>query len=265
MAQRLFRGTPAVCGCGETFRKRRGLATAVRRLSGLLLCGTLLLAWTADIHAMHVENAADGRSMTGSAVLFRELDSREASLVRGGDVRMVLDAIREKLTVKVIKNEYEGRIGRIPPLEVYEIDVHNRILQTNDAPFMPTIASRTALGDSSGYKASTSPFPEGLWQITSVKPRNDKYGPYMVMTEAVGTVRVYAPGAKEGEMVYVGDYTDTGYGIHSNTIPFEYSKTFGCIIARQADLERLAKTLIKDRQENPKTVQTIRVRKPDID
>jgi hypothetical protein len=246
--------------------ERKGfLDRGTGRVREFLLCGMLLLAWTTDIPAMRVESASEGLRQHARVQLFREVGSEEAAQVRGGDVRMILDAVREKLTVKVIKNEYEGRIGRIPPLEVYEIDVHNRIVTTNDAPFMPTAASRRALGDISGYKASTSPFPEGLWQITSVKPRNDKYGPFMVMTEAVGTVRVYAPGGKEGEMLYVGDFNDTGYGIHSNTIPFEYSKTYGCIIAKQADLERLAKTLIKDRQENPKTVQTIRVRKPDVD
>lgn len=237
----------------------------VGRMRKLLFCGMLLFAWTGHVFGMRVEGASEGLRQQNRTQLFREVGSEEASQVRGGDVRMVLDAVREKLTVKVIKNEYEGRIGRIPPLEVYEIDVHNRIVNTNDAPFMPTAASRKALGDTGGFKASTSPFPEGLWQITSVKPRNDKYGPFMVMTEAVGTVRVYAPGGKEGEMLYLGDFNDTGYGIHSNTIPFEYSKTYGCIIAKQADLERLAKTLIKDRQENPRTVQTIRVRKPDVD
>lgn len=188
------------------------------------------------------------------------LDIEECGMIDGGDVRMVLNAARTRLTVNVIDNEYEARLGRIPPKEVYEIDVHNRIVQTNDAPFMPTSASRKELGQTESLKASASPFPEGNWCVTGVKARNDKYGPYMIGTGAVGKVDVYLPGAREGEKTYVGTYTDTGYAIHSNTVPFEYSKSYGCLVARQGDVTKLANTLRRDKEENERAVQTIRVR-----
>jgi len=189
------------------------------------------------------------------------LSLEECGAIRGGDVRMVLNAARTRLRVDVVDNEYEARLGRIPPKEVYEIDVHNRVVDTKKAPFMPTAESRRKTGGQGDLTSKPAEFPSGNWLVTGVKARADKYGPYMISTGAVGEVDVYANGNGKGEAVYVGSYKDVGYAIHSNTVPFEYSKTYGCLIARQTDLAKLAASLAKDREENAKAVQTIRVRR----
>lgn len=173
---------------------------------------------------------------------------------------MVLNSSRTKLTVNVIDNEYEARLGRIPPKEVFEVDVHNRIVDTRDAPFMPAPESKKATGSTPGLTSQPAEFPEGNWLITGMKVREDKYGPYMISTNAMGSVDVYAPDVTEGGKKYIGTYKDIGYTIHSNTIPFEYSKSYGCLIVRQEDVVRLADTLNRDRQENQRAVQTIRAR-----
>ena len=53
-----------------------------------------------------------------------------------------------------------------------------------------------------------------------------------------------------------------------STIPFEYSKTYGCLVAKQEDLARLAKTLQDDRKDDPASKQTLWVnpsRRPPVD
>lgn len=188
------------------------------------------------------------------------LDMEECDFIYGGDVRMVLNAERTRLTVNVIDNEYEARLGRIPPKEVYEIEVHNRVKETCEATFMGTAKSRQRLKAAGELKSSASPFPEGNWLVTEVKDKEGKYGPYMINTGAVGKVDVYGTGSTENGIAYLGLQEDTGYAIHANTTPFEYSKSYGCLVARQDDVVRLAGTLKKDKAENKQAVQTIRVR-----
>jgi len=186
------------------------------------------------------------------------LDGEDCSSIVGGDVRMVLNTSRTRLTVNVIDNEYEALLGRIPPKEVYEIDVHNRVVETTCAPFMPTGESRRQLGTTEGVMASAGFFPEGNWLVTGVKTRSDKYGPYMIGTGAVGG-GCLLPRSWEGEKIYLGRYKDLGYAIHSNTVPFEYSKSYGCLIVRQEDVASWL-TRCEEQAENEKAVQTIRVR-----
>jgi len=194
------------------------------------------------------------------------LGVEECGRIRGGDVRMVLNTARTRLRVNVIDNEYEARLGRVPPKEVYEIDVHNRIVETRNAPFMPTAESRNQTRYISDLTSRPAQFPPGNWLVTGARVRTDKFGPYMISTRAVGEVEVYVKGSGEGDSFYIGNYKDTGYAIHSNTVPFEYSKTYGCLVARQEDLARLAATLARDRQEDAKAVQTIMVRdRDDVD
>jgi hypothetical protein len=231
-----------------------------------LLGAILLLAGAETASAMPV-TALGGASGRGRLLSCSALESfgiplslEECGKVVGGDVRMALNAERTRLTVNVIDNEYEARLGRIPPKEVYEIDVHNRVVDTIDAPFMPTAESRNLTQWAGDLTSKPDLFPEGNWLVTGARARNDKFGPYMIATGAVGQVEVYMQGADEGKKIYLGTYKDVGYAIHANTIPFEYSKSYGCLVVRQADLARLAGTLIKDRQENANAVQTIRVR-----
>ncbi|HOR47870.1 MAG TPA: hypothetical protein PLS88_00610 [Rectinema sp.] len=189
------------------------------------------------------------------------LDHDESAAVTGGDVRMSLNQDRTKLKVNVIDNEYEARLGRIPPKEVFEIDVHNRVVDTQKAPFMPADAAGRKLASSGSVTSKPSQFPEGYWSITAVTPREDKYGPYMISTNAVGKVDTYVNDGK-GNYKASGVYKDTGYAVHSNTNPFDASKSYGCLIVKQDDLSRVAGVLKQDREENPKAVQKILVRPP---
>ena len=91
------------------------------------------------------------------------LDHDESAAVTGGDVRMSLNQDRTKLKVNVIDNEYEARLGRIPPKEVFEIDVHNRVVDTQKAPFMPADAAGRKLASSGSVTSKPSQFPEGYW------------------------------------------------------------------------------------------------------
>jgi len=246
-------------------RQHRTVIRAKRIIIPLL--GGLLLAFGAENASARSVMDRCGASAQASPVRalaglpgFFVLGMEECGLITGGDVRMVLNASRTRLTVNVIDNEYEARLGRIPPREVYELDVHNRVVRTNGAPFMPTPESRRELGGLSGLTTAPSAFPEGNWLVTSVKSRTDKFGPYMIGTGAIGQVDVYLQGSGEGSAAYLGRYMDIGYALHANTQPFEYSKSYGCLVLRQADLTRLAETLQRDRKENGKAMQTIRVK-----
>lgn len=193
------------------------------------------------------------------AFLIYPLSLKECMSIEGGDVRMVLNPARNRLTVSVIDNEYEARLGRYPPREVYEIDVHNRIVDTRRAPFIPTAESRKQTSWAGNLLSRPDVFPEGYWNISRVSERTDKFGPYMVATNAQGQVDVFMRLSDDQEPVYIGTYADTGYAIHANTNPFEYSKSYGCLIARKEDLERLAKTLKKDREDDRESRQTLRI------
>lgn len=186
------------------------------------------------------------------AILIPEEESKALS---GGDTRMKLNASRTKLTVQVIDNEYEARLGRIPPTQTYEIDVHNRVVNTKSAPFMPTARSAQVTAPLGALTSVPAPFPEGYWSITGSRAVDGKYGPYMISTNAVGVVDVYSKETSN----YVGSYTDQGYAIHANTNPFQSSKSYGCIVANQADIKKLEATLAADKARNKNARQKILV------
>lgn len=187
------------------------------------------------------------------------LSDLEESTITGGDVFMSLNASRTRLTVKVYTNNDELRRLRPTPLKTFEIDAHNRIMETTKAPYMP------AKGDSkvpAGANLTTKPeaFPSGTWRITSVRKTSGDYGPNMISTNAVGRVKVYADG------VSVGEYSDAGYAIHSNKKDFSVSKSYGCIVVREADNRELARVLREDsadarrNRSGGRTVQLLNVR-----
>jgi len=186
------------------------------------------------------------------------LDQDECAAIVGGDVRMSLNPDRTKLTVNVIDNEYEARLGRIPPKQVLELDVHNRIVNTTNAPFMPATRDGRELAAAVSATTKPSPFPEGYWSITAIEPRNDKYGPYLISTNAIGKVEVYKNDSVGGQTP-VGIFQDLGYTLHANTNPFNASKSYGCLVLKQEDVAMLARILEADKQENPKAVQKILV------
>ncbi|HCX95644.1 MAG TPA: hypothetical protein DHU26_01365 [Spirochaetaceae bacterium] len=186
------------------------------------------------------------------------LDQDECAAIVGGDVRMSLNPDRTKLIVNVIDNEYEARLGRIPPKQVLELDVHNRIVNTTNAPFMPATRDGRELAAAVSTTTKPSPFPEGYWTITAIKPRDDKYGPYFISTNAIGRVEVYENDGAGGQ-IPIGIFKDLGYALHANTNPFNVSKSYGCLVLRQDDVATLARILEADKQENPKAVQKILV------
>lgn len=248
----------------------RGRPAFVGRNAGLLLAFLVILC-PAGLNALSLPAripGGDGRCPSpdpGSAALeagagfdysfARTLAEEESGRLSGGDTRMRLNAARTKLSVQVIDNEYEARLGRIPPVETYEIDVHNRVVDTRSAPFMPTPVSARVTSSLGKLTSVPAAFPEGYWTITAVTPREGKFGPSMISTNAVGIVDVYAD---EGSS-YVGSYSDTGYAIHANSNPFESSKSYGCLVARQEDIRKLESTLKADRKKNPRAVQKLLV------
>lgn len=173
------------------------------------------------------------------------MTAEEAEKVAGGDVRMRFMPDRNTMEVEVVSNEYEARLGRIPPVR-YTIEAHNRLVETTGAPFLPTAASARMIEGIAGLTARPAPFPEGHWDITGVSLRSDRFGPYMISTNAWGDVEVYQSNGNGGRN-YVGTLPDTGYAIHSNSKPFNLSASNGCIIIRDADAAWLAREIVADR------------------
>lgn len=169
-----------------------------------------------------------------------ELSVSESALYTGGDVRMELDEARNRLKVKVYDNEYEARLGRIGPSEVFTVDAHNRIVETTEAPFYPVGSSAKVFEGVGGLTTKPVEFPAGSWNVTAVEERSGKYGPYMIKTDAVGEVQVYSGDSK------VGMATDGGYAMHSNSNDFSISKSYGCVIMKEEGTRRVAQALIAD-------------------
>jgi len=170
----------------------------------------------------------------------RAITPAEARTIDGGDVYMTLNPERTKLTVKVYDNEYEASLGRLGPKESYTVDAHNRIQDTTSAPFMPAGQDSKTYAGVGGLTTRPGEFPEGCWNITNVREEKGKYGPNMISTDAVGRVQVYSGASK------VAEANDRGYAIHSNTNSFDSSVSHGCVVVRQEDNNRIAKTLRDD-------------------
>ncbi len=158
---------------------------------------------------------------------------------RGGDVFIRASARRDRLVVVEIPIDGRGRAGR------YEVESHNRVTQGAGADLI------TRDGKVPGYSAVPEGFPEGTHRVTGVTARTDKFGPYSIGTDAEGLVDAYRVTKEDGKVVsseYAGKVRDYGYSIHSNRgTPFESSRSWGCIIVREADCRRLARTLRADR------------------
>jgi hypothetical protein len=230
-----------------------------------VLLAALLLAGYGNASAL-VYTTRDGASVNSCVAVpwiprfdAVVLTADECEGIFGGDVRMFLNAARTNMTVKVLENDAEGRLGKIPPTEVYEIQVHNRLVDTINAPFLPTPETSRILGSIAGLTSKPNSFPVGTWNITSIAARDDQYGPYMIRTNATGTVDVFRSQSNGSGAVYIGTYQDTGYGIHANTRPFETSQSYGCIVARKEDIVKLVNTINKDRREDTDAKQTINV------
>ena len=167
----------------------------------------------------------------------------EAASIVGGEVIMTLDAARSKLTVKVFSGDYDSDQKRHAPkpTQVFEIDVHNRIVDTTKAPLMAAPGQKLPAG--AALTTKPGQFPEGFWKIGEIVECGGKYSPYMIKTDAVGEVDIYADGTR------VGTVRDIGYALHANTNDFSVSKSYGCVILQKSDDLRLAKLLKADRAE----------------
>ncbi len=229
----------------------------MRTHSATVIVACLLLAAVARPFALE-QGGASRAPATWSFVDGVPLSQNECATVVGGDVRMSLNSNRTTLTVNVIDNEYEARLGRIAPKNVFEFDVHNRIVDTTQAPFMPATKDGRALAAAAATTTRPSQFPEGYWSITAITPRQDKYGPYMISTNAVGSVEVFMNNGA-GNYTSVGYYSDLGYALHANTNPFNVSKSYGCPVMKQEDIAALAQILKADKAENANAVQKLLV------
>lgn len=187
----------------------------------------------------------------------RLLSRDEAALRDGGDVFIDMDASRRSLKVTVYDNDSELRRMRKAPKESYVVDAHNRVVDTTEAAFMPTAESRRIFGGMDRLTSKPAPFPEGNARVTEIRKVDDKFGPYMIMTDAVGSVEVYRNGER------IGVAADRGYALHSNTRDFDQSRSWGCVIVRQGDNARIAESLIADAASaggRARATQIVRVR-----
>ena len=158
---------------------------------------------------------------------------------RGGDIFIRASARRDRLTVVSIPIDGRGKAGR------YEVESHNRVTQGASADLI------TRDGKVAGYTAVPEGFPEGTHKVTAVTARTDRFGPYSVGTDAQGMVDSYRVTKQDGRIVsseYAGKVSDYGYSIHSNRAKsFETSRSWGCIIVREADVSRIARSIRADR------------------
>ena len=209
-----------------------------------------MLVCAAALMAAAVNASASGLGDPFAGLSGLPLGAEEAAQIAGGDVKMTLNAERNSLRVEVSAQK-DRRTGhkKAGSERSYEIEAHNRVADTNKADYMPADGS-------DGGKLKTKPerFPEGSWKVTGVRERKDKYGPNIVDTDAVGEVEAFdASGAS------VGRRKDRGYAIHSNSRPFNESRSWGCIVVKEEDNRRLAGTLRRDIEQWGKGRQTLKV------
>jgi len=205
----------------------------------------LILAAAIVVAAANASASALGDPFAGVGGV--AIGAEEAASLAGGDVTMTLNKERTKLKVKVDYEE-KSSAGKSKVSYSYEVDAHNRVADTQKADFMPAGgATPEALKGKGKLTSRPESFPAGTWDVTSVKKRGDKFGPNMIGTDAVGSVEVFdAKGRRQGR------YRDWGYAIHSNKDGFSRSKSWGCIIVREADNERLAGEINRDRARGGK-------------
>ncbi len=201
---------------------------------------TLVLAAFLSIAAANA--SASGPGDPFAAVRGIPIGGMEAESIEGGDMFMRLNKERNKLEVHT---EFPSKTASGLPTRVsfsYSMDAHNRVVNTKGADFMPAGgAIPENLRDKGSLASRPEGFPAGVWNVTAVKERKDKFGPYMISTDAVGVVEVFD--AKGNSL---GRYKDAGYAIHSNTNDFKTSQSWGCVILREEDNRRLAEALSRD-------------------
>lgn len=217
----------------------------MKRALLLSLVGVAGAALSAATLAPMAPEALPGTGLFSGNLPGQPISAVEASTIVGGDVFMELNAARTRLKVKIYTNDNELRRLRPTPIMTFEVDAHNRIVDTKNAPYMAAPGFPRANG--SNLTSRPAQFPSGTVNITAITKTSGKYGPNMISTDAVGKVEVYADGES------VGTYNDVGYAIHSNTNDFSVSRTYGCVIVSKTANGAIAGVLRADREDARRT------------
>lgn len=167
------------------------LVCALAGIDRLLLISSSEIGQRARQHANVVEAAK--KAGVKWIVYTSLLHADTSSLSLAEEHRATEKVLKESgIPYTLLRNGWytENYTGSIPPKEVYEIEVHNRVKETCEATFMGTAKSRQRLKAAGELKSSASPFPEGNWLVTEVKEKEGKYGPYMIDHRCPGEIKV---------------------------------------------------------------------------
>lgn len=162
----------------------------------------------------------------------RVLSDAEATAVRGGETYASVSLGRGLATVTSIPRDSYGM--DYSRASSFSVPVHNRV------------DYRTVKEDT--YSYDTARFPKGAASMSVREipdtPRQERYGSSSgdwIATDAKRLVTAYpnkADGTADKSQPYMRE--DYGYFWHANNVKtFEESKSFGCIISPQKDLDRV--------------------------
>ena len=212
-----------------------------------------ILVMAAALAAAAATAAAAGRVDPFAGAPGLVIGADEAAAIAGGDVTVELNDARDTLKVKIEYTETSPQGRPLLREFQYEVPAHNRVVDTTRAEFMTAGGAKPAeLKDKAGLTSKPATFPVGTHEITEVKKRDDRFGPNIIKTNAVGTVDVY-----DSKWKRLGSYKDEGYAIHSNDKDFDKSQSWGCIIVQKKDNEKLAKDLRADKARKGKQTVTV--------
>jgi hypothetical protein len=191
--------------------------------------------------------ALPGRIWAQDFGLFgRVLSQAEASAVKGGETYASVSLGRGMATVTSIPRDSYGM--DYSRASSFSVGVHNRV-------DYKTVNEKA-------YSYDTARFPKGTASMDvskiSDEYRQDRYGSSKgewITTDAKRLVTAYPNRADETPVKskpYMKE--DSGYFWHANNAkPFEESKSYGCLISPQKDLDRVISVIKNDR--GPKRIE----------
>ena len=191
--------------------------------------------------------ALPGRIWAQDFGLFgRVLSQAEASTVKGGETYASVSLGRGMATVTSIPRDSYGM--DYSRASSFSVEVHNRVDRT-------TVKEK-------GYSYDTTTFPKGGASMAVAKiPDEDRQKRYggkngeWITTDAKRLVTAY-PQDEKGKADKTKAYMkeDYGYFWHANNAkPFSESKSYGCLISPQKDLDRVISAIKNDR--GPKRIE----------
>jgi len=182
------------------------------------------------------------------------LNENEMADISGGDVEVVVvlnSNYSGTATIHVTPRYANGKPAVVDK-STYTVEVHNRVTGT--------VAEDKGRNDF----YITSQFPEGSHIITGVSKAPAAYGnsaSEWVTTNATRTVLASATSQGQQLTGLTYERQDGGYFWHNNeNHSFETSMSHGCLVSTKADMDKVAATIIADK--NPKSKQTITVIQP---